>query len=231
MLRGSTALIVAIAVGLLPERPRARFDGLRLPLSAGAVFGGALEVLLAPFLLLATWPPYFQRVAGAAHDELGQMAVTSDVMPGNGVFMMLGFTAFLGYLFASPAGLLVLTLFVEGILRAAAGAAGMPVGTALLGVPWLLAARARRIWLARRPPRPLPDLVTAERDGHGLLIDAAAPRAWQKDTTIRVEGGVFRLVGYRHDLERERPHQYRFERVPAWWQGEAVPYDPAAGEG
>lgn len=231
MLRSGTALLVSIAVGLLPERARARFSGLSLPLPVGVLLGGALELLLVPFVLLATWPPYFQRIAGASHYELGHMAVSAEVMPGNGVFMALGLTTFLGYLFTSPWGLLLLLLFVEGIVRVTAGATGIPVGSALLGVPWGLGARVRREWLARRPPRALPDLVTVERDGHGLLIDAAAPRAWSKDATIRIDAGVFRLVGYRHDLERERPHQYRFERAPAWWQGEAVPYDPAAGEG
>jgi hypothetical protein len=169
--------------------------------TAAGIATGIVEIVLGIILFVTRFHQYRFAQYQNVHAPLGSY----------GEAMVLGLTLLLGFCF-SPLGVVAVVLFVEGIVRAAAGVAGISVGTSALFL-------AERAWtfLRRPPPLPSPPPDRLARDGDGWVVECGRQRDWDELTTFVAGGAHFRLLGVSQASLGARPWRYRLGPVPSSW--------------
>ncbi|MCG8422003.1 MAG: hypothetical protein MJE77_29120 [Proteobacteria bacterium] len=199
-------LPLAIVVSLLPARWRRPWRGL--PLAVGTLISSVLQIALILWWGAVEYGEYARAAAGNYSVPFGA-------------------AYFVGFVLATPYGLLAIYGLLEGLVRfASAVVVGEPLATLPL---WIIGSvlAALGALLSGRDPSLCRDIAVIRPDGHMLDIRTCRRRDWDSCTTIEYRGVFFRLVEERELADASRPHFYRFERVH---QGDLIrriePYSP-----
>lgn len=233
VVRTAAAWLTAVAVSLLPERSKARprFSPYAWP--AAHVVSGTVQALLAAATFVVGMIVYVSRFAhGPGWEFLSNQPTTT-----HREWFAMGALGFLSYL-VRPTSWLLLFLYAEGLVRILeATLSERMVGSALVAVPWRLAAwldrRSRRARLAELlgPPRP-DEVVLPESSRFGMLeIFSREEKPWSEVQVIRYAGAFYRLAEKRL-VERGAWHWWRYRLHPIEerevLRGAILPYDPCA---
>jgi hypothetical protein len=200
---------IAVPAALLPRRLWSRWDGW-LPMERAA----AVSSLLTFFGAFALGIPSFLRYAGLAGSGVADAMLTtataintgkapSDAMAGSYAVSMFALPAFL---FFTPLGLLTLYLFVTGLYRSIACAAGDPhgdplVGLAHSGVSTALLRRRERAAAELRAAQEgadAPDVLLTGREGGApeaayVVVAARVKDGWERGTYVMTSDAYYRL--------------------------------------
>jgi hypothetical protein len=181
--------VIATFASLLPRR------WLRRDLPAGAIIlSGLAETVLGAILFVSQFRPYRFARSAEVHAPIGEQYPYGEPM-------VLGITLLVGFCFTSW-GITAIYLFVEGLLRTAAGVVGQHCGLAPLYL----------ISLIQGKPPVVADVVRA--DGDGWIVEGRHDD-WDAHTTFFASDREFRLV----DARKLSPgrFRYRLAPVPAGW--------------
>ena len=201
--------LIAVAAALLPRRLWTRWDGW-LPMERAAI----ISSMLTFFGAFALGIPSFLRYAGLAGSGVADTMLTtataintgkapSDAMAGSYAVSMFALPAFL---FFTPLGLLTLYLFITGLYRSIACAAGDPHGDPLLGLAhsgissalFRRRARAAAGLRAAQERADAPDVLLTGREGGApeaeyVVVAARVKDGWERGTFVMTSDAHYRL--------------------------------------
>ena len=187
-MHGSLHFFFSLGASLLPRAWRERLDLNE----ASLVYGTWLTALGELVLVLVLCPPWFHAYRAAQYLDGGGNAAALDPGGGNAGLFILGLSLFLGFFLTTAKGLLLSSLFIEGMVRLACGVARVPLGNYALG---LIVAGGKLLgwWKTRQEAEQLakiPDLVDRLADGK-VRITSPRRREWDGLVTIRLAGEFY----------------------------------------
>ncbi|MCA9565441.1 MAG: hypothetical protein KC561_18215, partial [Myxococcales bacterium] len=209
-------LLAAVPLSMLPENYRRRIGQAQIPYTLGTAISGVLNTLFAIIFGYASFIAYATVHAQTASQAVGQMATHSNVMPGDGMMMTIGFTILLGFVFATPQGICLFLLFTESLFRVAASSAGEACGSLFVAAPLAVADK----FIKKRVQahfEAVPDAVSSDGQNMGLSVRTCIARPWDRRTTLSFRGRHYRVSGYRADEVGTRRHHYSLDIIPGWW--------------
>lgn len=192
----------AIGCSFLPARWRQKLnvnDRLAAPFT---LLTGLLEILGGVLLLWIKFPDYVTRWVQAA--EGGDRASQ----------MVFGATLWLGFLFFSGWGWLGLFGILEGMARAAAGAAGQTLATLPLFVIERAISTGKQSAAADRSPIAADEL---RRVGDRVEIWRSRPTDWDEMITIDLDDEPYVLESKSERETGLRRYVYTLKPIPRGW--------------
>lgn len=194
--------LLGIGCSFLPARWRQGISVDDRLLAPFALLTGLLEILGGVLLLWLKFPDYVTRWVEAA--EGGNQAAQ----------MVFGATLWLGFLFFSGWGWLGLYAILEGMARAAAGAAGQSLATfPLFVIEWAI-ARGKRAAEVDRSPIAADEL---RRVGDRVEIWRSRPADWDQMITIDIDGEPYVLESTSERDTGLRRYVYTLKPIPRGW--------------
>jgi hypothetical protein len=202
---GIASLPIAIIFSVLPASWRMRLGIQEGSIAPGTLICGLLELLLGVIFGVVSFIGYRAQYIAQLSE------------PNTAGRMIFSVTMFIGFMFFSAKGWLAIYVTFEGILRAAAGAAGQGCG---IGPLWLVEkARASTIEAKkRREAREGEDVRDEAREEEGCFeIWSARKKSWDRLTTIEIRGQLYHLTSYNEREEGLRRHVYELRPIPPGW--------------
>lgn len=219
----SLVVLLAIPISLLPRRWQEKHPLNEFPIAIGGIISGSFQFCAAMGLGFVLYLQYYaDTVTGHHIGAIARNSVSQQPL------QVMGMTVFLGFLFLTWKGPLVLFFAIEGMGRVVACASGQPFGTAPVAiVAKILDVAKRRATEAVAAANLVPDTVSADGDLMGIRIDSCRRRDWGKRDALSFEGQLFKLVSYRSEDDGLRRHRYFLEPIPAWFEPErTIDYTP-----
>ncbi len=189
---GVLGLAMATVISLLPQGLRERWRGL--PLTAGTFLSAVLQIMLVSWWLIVEYSAYAQAAADS-HTNLMSSA------------------HYVGFVLATPAGLIGLYMALEGLVRlASATAMAEPLATLPI---WILERTMSMMGalLGASPSRLCRDVAIVRLDNM-LEIRTCEPRSWDAVTTVEHRGVYYRVIAEVETDDEKRPYLYRLEPAP-----------------